>query len=286
MIRLFTEHRALTVFLLPLFTASYLLLNHLFPYFDVTNELNFGLFGTYFIEDTLPKQFAGGILVFLNAVGINLIFNQHNLYEKTTYLPAFIYIVWMSFFKVMYNPDGFLLSHTALIIMLSQLFRLNQNEDGRKLAFNTAFFAGIATCLHPAMIISLPFLFIMIWIVRPFVFRESLLILAGFITPLLYAGTLILFQNGDFQQEWKLNIISLENEQIKILVTASFILLFTIISFFGIRNKLQKSSIRFRKLVRILWVVFFLSVCVGVLNFLLLQQKEYFSLVFVTLSFF
>lgn len=286
MIRLFAENRALTVFLLPIFTVGYVLLNAFFPYFELSNEIDFGLFGTYTVATPLVKQIGGGAIVFLNAVAINLVFNNQNFHEKTIYLPAFIYIVWMSFFEEMYNPGGFLLAHTFYILILFQLFRLNQNEDGRKLVFNAAFFAGVATCLHPTMVILLPFLFIMVWILRPFVFRESLLLITGFITPLLYAGVLMLYQHEAFQWNWKLNFVAIENQPFNLFVMASLILLFILFSAFGIRAKLQKSSIRLRKLTRILWVLLFLAGCIGVTDFLLAQQEESFGLLFVILPFF
>lgn len=286
MIRIFTENRVLTVFLLPFFTVIYLLLNAQFPYFELTNELDLGLFGTYHLEDPLPKQVGGGVIVFLTAIGINYIFNYYNFHERNTYFPAFIYIVWMSFFEGMYNPDGFIIAHMAFILMVFQLFRLNQNEDGRKIVFNAAFFAGIATCMHLTNVVVLPFLFLMVWIVRPFVLRESLLLLAGFITPLLYAGVLILFQNDSLQQDWELTISDTWFDQTSVLITGIVAVLFIILSVFGIRGKLQKSSIRFRKLTRILWMFFFVSVSIGILDLLLLEQVDYFSLLFVSVSIF
>lgn len=286
MIRLFTENRALAVFLLPIFVVGYILLNHFYPYFEITKELDFGLFGTYTIPDVLPKQIGGGFFIFFNAIGLNLIFNNQNFFEKTTYLPAFIYIVWMSFFNGMYNLDGLLLSHSVCIIMISQLFRLNQNEDGRKLVFNAAFLVGLATCFHLTMVILLPFLFFMVWVVRPFVLRESLLLLAGFMVPLLYAGVFILFQGQSVEQSWEIHLQFFSGEQLSIFFIASLIFLFIIISFWGIRNKLKKSSIRFRKLIRMLWIFLFLTLCVGILDVLLSQETESLSLLFVILPFF
>lgn len=286
MIRLLIEDRAFTLFLLPLFTAIYVLLNVFFPEYNSSNEFDLGLFGTYLWNSSLTRQMIGGTVVFLNAIGINYIFNHYNFYEKTTYFPAFIYIVWMSFFEGMYNLDGFVISHIACILMILQLFKLNQNEDGRKIVFNAAFFAGLATCLHLTNVVILPFLFLMVWIARPFVLRESLLLLAGFITPLLYAGVLILFQNDSLQQDWELDTNNLWLDRAGIMIISTAALLFIILSVFGIRNKLQKSSIRFRKLTRILWMFFFMSLSIGLLDLLLLAQMDSFSLVFVVVPIF
>jgi hypothetical protein len=286
MIRFFSENRALTAFMLPIFMVAYILLNTIFPYYETSHELDFGLFGTYIIENTIYKQIGSGVLIFLNAILLNFIFNNQNIYDKTIHLPAFIYIVWMSFFREMYNPDGFLLVHTFYILIAIQLFRLNQNEDGRRAVFNAALFAGIATCLHPTLVIILPFLFAMVWVLRPFVFRESMLIIAGFITPLIYAGVAMLFNNESFQQNWSFNMIYLHEQPYKLLIIAAIMLLFIIVSVWGMRSKLQNSSIRFRKLSRVLWLLFLLTLFLGIIDLMILQQEEYFSLMFIVLPFF
>lgn len=285
MTHLFTENRGLTAFLLLAFTAVYLLLNSLFPQVELSTELNFGLFGSY-SSTIFVKQIAGVIIVLFNAIGINFIFNHYNFHEKSTYLPALIYVVWMSFFEEMYNPTSFILSHTLLIIVLFQLFRLNQNEDGRKMVFNAGFFAGLAVCFHLPLVIILPFLFLMVWSIRPFVLRESLLLLTGFCIPLIYAGVAILLFKIPFQQNWELNTHYLWIEELKLLVYFSFTFIFIVLSSFGIRGKLQKSSIRFRKYARILWLLLFGGIIVGMIDLLLSQQVEFFSLIFIPISIF
>lgn len=287
MLRLFTENRILSVFLLPIFIIVHTILNSYFSFFEVTNNIDLGLFGNHTLNSILPKQIIGGTLIFINSLGINYIFNHNNLFEKNTYLPSCIYIVWMSFFEGMYNPDGFIISHTACIVLFYQLFKLNQNEDGRRIVFNASFFAGIATCFHLPMVILLPFLFVMVWTIRPFVLRESLLIIAGFLTPLVYAGAYILIKKEPFiSLNWKLENDYYLFNQLNLLLITVVGLFYVVISVFGIRSKLQKSSIRFRKLVRILWLFFFLFICIGFVDFLITEQLKYFSLIFIILSFF
>lgn len=286
MIRLFTDNRVFTFLLLLAVTAVYTLLNFVFPQITTTNELNLGLWGTYTLQDTFPKQLAGGVLVFLNAVGINHVFNRHNLYEKNTHLPGFIYIVWMSFFEVTYNPNGFLVTHTAFILMINQLFKLNQNEDGRRTVFNLAIFTGIATTFHLTTVIILPFLFTMVWILRPFVFRESLLLLAGYITPLLYVGVLVLLNGDVVYQNWDFKVNYVWFERIDLLIYCSFALLYLLFGFIGMRAKLKQSSIRFRKLARLLWIFTFFAISVGAIDLLLVQRIEFFSLVVVSMAIF
>lgn len=286
MLRFFSENRVLTIVLLPLFILGYILLNTSVNEFSVTNDLDLGLFGAYSFDAIELKRIAGGIILLLNAFGINYIFNKHNFYDKTTYFPAFIYIVWMSFFGKTYNPDGFVLSHTAFILMLMQLMNFNQNEDGRKWVYNAAFFAGLATALSVTNGIVFLFLFLMIWTLRPFVVRESIIVVAGFITPLLYVLVLSLFDKSSLVENWTVNPISFMDQPYQFFVITSLIFFYILLGGLGIQYKLQKSSIRLRKLSRMLWVFFFLSLAIGTLELLVNQQVGHFSLLFIPLTFF
>ena len=125
-----------------------------------------------------------------------------------------------------------------------QLFRLYQNEDGRAAVFNAAFFAGISAVVHPPIIMILPFLFIMVWSIRPFVLRESLLLITGFGIPLIYGGIYL---------KWL---------------------------------EMKNSSIRFKKLVRILWVFMAIGALFGVSDYLLFGQIERFSFILLPIPFF
>jgi hypothetical protein len=46
--------------------------------------------------------------------------------------------------------------------MLYQFFKLKQNTDGRAQVFNGSLFAGIAATFFPPLLISLPFILVMI----------------------------------------------------------------------------------------------------------------------------
>lgn len=284
MMKFFTDNRMLAVLLLPLIVAGYTALNIQFSYFTITADVDFGLFGVYQVENTLYKSIAGALIVLVNAYLINFVFNHFNLHDKDTGLPGFIYTVWMSFFSGMYNPDGYLLAHTAIILMLFQLFRLNQNEDGRKIVYNAGLLAGIATSLHVTSVVVVPFVFFMVWTARPFVLRETILILAGIATPLCYAGVVMLLQNDTLPTDTRFNTTlsdMFESASLSVIVIAG---LFTLLSFIGLQVKLKNTSIRLRKISRILWLFFFMTLTGGIMDLLIQNDWEFFSMVFVVLS--
>lgn len=280
MIRFFTENRGFAALLLPLFIVAYFVLNaaNSAPF----EHLYFGFFGDYATQNSTMLQVIAASMLLVNASLLNYVFNIHNFYTKTTYLPAFIYIVWMSFYKEMYEPSGVLFSHTFFVLAINQLFYLNQNEDGRRNVFNASLFFGVGACLQPAILVIFPFIFISVWILRPFVFRETLLVMAGFLTPFLYAWVASTFQDKSFFEGWEFKIINFQDFNVFAIVFASFTLLFSLLSFWGMNVQMNKSSIRFRKQIRVLSWLFFASLIMGTINFIT-QKTTPFSYSFIIL---
>ena len=285
MVKLFISNRAIVVLLLPFIIGSYMALGYFTNPFRSESIINLGFFGQIEAPSLLTASLSF-LLVFLNAFLINYLFNKNEFYERNMYMPSLLYVVLMSFFHSFYTMDGLLLAHSLLILCALQLFRMKQNEDGRRPVFNAAFFAGLAAIVHPPIILILPLLFTMVWSIRPFVLRESLLLVAGFGVPLVYGGMYLKWTNSTIDLQLLKQMTDYENNQVHFLVTASIFLLMLILGGLGIQSRLRKSSIRFKKLVRILWLYLLLGVVFGLSDFLLFGQIERFSFLLIPIPFF
>jgi hypothetical protein len=186
MIRLFLENRIGVLLLLPVIITIYFLLNYKTGYYLPSIEVNLGLWNNVRLD---AKFFSliSSFLILVNAVGLNILFNINEFFEKNTYIVSLLYVVTMSFYHSFYSLNGSLIAQAFLILMLYQFFNLKQNVDGRSQVFNGSLFAGIAATFFPPLLISLPFVLVMIWIIRPFYFREMLLSIFGFGTPIIFA---------------------------------------------------------------------------------------------------
>jgi hypothetical protein len=169
---------------------------------------------------------------------------------------------------------------------LYQLFLLKQNDDSRAIVFNASFFAGLAAIVHPPVILILPFLFLMVWSIRPFVLRESLLITTGFGLPLIYGGLYLWWLNTSIDLELLKQTTSYDVQRINFLVTASLFLSMLFLSLIGIQSKMRVSSIRFKKLVNILWIIFFVGLIMGIGDVTFFGQIERFSFLLISIPFF
>lgn len=282
MIRLFLENRIGVLLLLPVIIAIYFLLNFQTGYYLPSAEINLGLWNSQLVDATIFSVIST-FLILLNAVGLNILFNINEFFDKNTYIVSLLYVVTMSFYHSFYSLNGSLIAHSFLILMLYQFFKLKQNVDGRAQVFNGALFAGVAATFFPPLLISLPFIFVMILIIRPFYLREILLSIFGFITPVIFAVVYVWTSNTRI--DWMI-LDDKTNFQLQtdfIVSMVVFAVLLTL-SVFSLSARLQKSSIRLKKQIQIIWVLIVLSVFLGVVDFLFFKQIERFSVLMIPLS--
>jgi hypothetical protein len=286
MIRLFLGNRSAVLFLLPFVILIYVIVNYFTNYYQYTSYSNFGFWGKVDLSSSFVLiQIISSTFILLNAVGINAIFNWNEFLGRNSFIPALIYVILMSYYHSFYKIDGLLISHSALIITLYLLFKLRQNEDGRKLVFNAGFFTGLAATFHPPIIGFLPFLYFMIWTIRPFLIREIILAFCGFITPLLYAGFYLMYSKTSIDLQLLKVPSNYDRRKFDFLVSTGIFTLSFLLSIISIQTSAQKSSIRLKKMVQILWWIIVTGIVLGILDYVLFKQIERFSLLMIPLSF-
>ena len=286
MVKLFLSNRSIVQFLLPLLVVVYIVFNHYSNYYHYFEFSNFGFWGKNVGINPVIAQILASLVVLGNAVVINAVFNWNQFLERNSFMPSLLYVVLMSFYHSFYEIDGLLLSHSFLIISLYQLYFLRQNEDGRKYVFNAAFFAGVASTFHPPLIGYLPFYFLMIWSIRPFIIREIILCLVGFIIPLLYASFFLTYTGTSIDMSLFKVSTNFQRQQFDFLVTSAIFLLSLILSFVSIQSHIKKSSIRLKKLTRILWWFVISGIIIGLIDFFFYNQIQRFSLIMIPFAFF
>lgn len=284
MIRLFLENRIGVLLILPFIIGFYLFLNMQFPYYKVVGEANLGFWSDALNGPIWVYQILSGFIILLNAVILNWTFNSHEFLDKNSYIVSLLYVVTMSFYHSFYSLDGSLIAHSFLILMLSQLFLLRQNSDGKRNVFNGFFFAGVASTFHPMLLFAFPFIVGMMLIIRPFIFRELILALVGFIIPNIYALVFLWFS----QSKISLKILeSASNFQLKtdFMITLILFGILLALGTFSLRKRMVKSSIRLKKQIQIIWLTVFIACSLGIFDFIYFHQIERFSLLMIPLSF-
>ena len=296
MIKIFLGNKLLVLFLLPLVIGGYIMLNSgvlssQTIFFEISKEVDLGLWGSFSLPNLTNKgfdwiQFMPGVLVLLNGLLLNFLFNINAFHDKNTYVISLLYTVLMSFYHSFYQVDGVLIAHTFLILSLFQLFELENNLDGRKIAFNAGFLYGCAASFHPPLIFGFPIIWLMLTRIRPFVFRETFLSTIGFITPLIYGFMLVLWNKNQINWNFIETSVNYTQKRLLFLISIGLFIFSALLSLWGIRIKNAKSSIRFRKLTAIIFLLLFIGIGLGTVEILFLKQYEWFSFGMIALALF
>lgn len=273
MVKLFFGNRSFALLFLPVIIGLFGVLNFFFHHHNGEEQVVLGFWGNLENQSYWPYQFGAFALIFLNAIMINNIFNRNDFMEKNNYLASLLYVVLMSFFHFFYFISGASLAQTLLILVFVQLFKLSQNEDGRRAVFNASILFGLAASLYPVLLIGTPFLFWMIWVMRPFILRESLLAFTGFVVPLVYAGVYGTFAGVKVVRE-EFSSSAGEWHYYDFVVLSFLVSLLIISSISEVVSKIGTSSIRSKKLFRMILLLIAFSMGIAIIEFLAFDKLE------------
>lgn len=291
MIRLFSGNNVIALILLPFLIAGYILLNQGFlgftnDFFELSSTIDLGLWGGVPSPPSIWVRIVSGAIILLNALGLNYLFNANVFYEKNTYIVSLLYVILMSFYHSFYQLDGVIIAQSFLILTLFQLFRLENNADGRATSFNAGFFFGIAASFHPSLIFVFPILWFMILRIRPFVLREMLLALVGFAVPLIYGFSYTLWKEEQINWNFIETSINYSQKQLIFLSSMALFIVAGLLSLYGLSTRNITSSIRFRKLTSIVLMFLLIGIGLGVIEIIFLKQYEWFSFTTISLALF
>lgn len=284
MVRLFFGNRTFALLILPFMAVLYVGLNFYFPYHLPEETAHFGFWGDFLPQSSWISQVIAPALVFGEAILINTLYNRNEFLDRNTFTPALLYFTLMSAFHSYYFLDGFALAQFCVIMALDQLYQLQQNEDGRKRAFNIGFWLGMACTFHPTLVLFLVVAFWMMWVIRPFIMRESMLLVLGFLIPLMYGGFYSAWAGIKIQNA-QITATAIELNIEDVLVIGGLTFLFIVLSLGTLTRKSQQSSIRLKKHFRILMIFIIFGLLLTIFEYLFFRKKEQFAMVFVPLVF-
>jgi hypothetical protein len=283
--KLYFGNNILALVLLPLIIGLYYTNNFLFGDQVIEAGLSFGFWGKTSGQGFFIYELSALLVVFVNAILINMIFNRNDFMEKNNFIISLLYVVCYSFFHSFYFLDGLSVAHCFLVLMLYQLFALRQNKDARRTAFNAAILFSLGCTFYPVLILVTPFLFWIIWIFRPIIAREASLIIVGLMLPLVYAALYgYLFDIEITLDEFSSSFaetVSLEMAVVGLLVLALFLFAIPVII-----NKINTSAIRLKKLFKMQLLLFCMFLAIGVLEGIFYEKRGGASLLIIPTIFF
>lgn len=284
MFKFFSSNQPFVVFLLPVLPLGNLVLEYFYPTLVVAEKAHTNL---WLIKPQVEFNWWLGIfaifLLTVNGMLVNSLFNRNEFYDKNTYLPSIIYVIIACLFPFSVLFNGEALAHTFIILMISQFFRLKQNEDGRAASFFSAFFLGGAATLNPIYILMLPFLWMSIARIRPIIGREYALTLFGLSMPMLY----LFYVNPVFYESLFVFDAKLVYNQFNgflLWIPYVVVSVLLILSYKNILSRLPTSTIRYKRLLSVVVFVFLYTLIISVATTYIYTTSYYLSAGAIVLS--
>lgn len=285
MLRLFLDNRVWVLLLLPAILALYLI-----SYF-LGYQAHFGQVNPptqllpYFANLSMAHVLAHFLMLLLNAVALNWVFNGREFLEKNTFIVSLNYLIFASFFHTWGQASWLFVAHLCCILGLGLFFGVKPQQNSKKAAFNASFAFGLSVLFEPEFIVLLPLLLLMFLVLRGYFWRELLLIVIGFLLPI--AGVFSYYYlSGESIQINFFAEFTYYNANWQDLTFIGLLALVLIFSLLGLRARLHKASLKLKKQTQILTVFTFFVFAIGIAAFFLSGQIGLLSLTILPFSFY
>jgi len=210
------------------------------------------------------NMLVAGILVFIQAMLLNLLVNRYNLLGRSSFLPALMYVTASSLFTPFLVLSPPLICNFLVIWMLFKLFDLYKGEGALSNTYDLGMIVAIGTLIYFPFI----FFFLVIWIAlvlfRPFNWREWIAGIIGYATIFFFLAVFYYLhdQFGQFFNIW----LPLGSKFPKINITNyyNYVLLIPVIIILGLcfvrlRQNFFKSYVQVRKSFQLLFFMFLVA---------------------------
>ncbi|MEM9824113.1 MAG: DUF6427 family protein [Bacteroidota bacterium] len=222
----------------------------------------------------ISAQIIAIVLVFFQAILINVMVARHRLGNEVTLFPGLFYVFLTSCLSDFLYLSPLLMANTFYILAIMELFNSYKKPSAAGKIYNVGLWAGIGSLFYFSYLIFFLFGFIALGILRAFRFRERIILLLGLLSTLVLAAAysfwtdqLALFWQQQFSHN--LGFFDLEGETNWLTwVKISLLGLLLIICVLSYNRYVFKKNIQKQKYINILYWGLLLSA------FTLLFQRE------------
>ncbi|MCC6691451.1 MAG: hypothetical protein IT235_07955 [Bacteroidia bacterium] len=141
------------------------------------------------------------VLIVIQAFLFNYITDKFELIGKSSYLPALMYVIFTSFSRDLLLLHPMLFANIFILLTLNHVLNMYRLPSAQPQSFNAGFMVAVASLFYFPAAFLLLFVFISIIILRPFFWREWVIVILGFLLPYIYINTWYFLING-FDSFW------------------------------------------------------------------------------------
>ena len=216
------------------------------------------------------------LIILISAIVLNDVINKNELFNRNTFLPALLYLIFMSAIKEHQVLSPIVISNLFWILAFKQLFNIYSQVPCKSQVFNATVLMLFGGLFYFPSLLMAALVWVALKILRPFVWREWIVPFFAFIVFGAYCMVTLIW--GNSINNWS-DYFTFDSEQysfIQIVISWPYYILLGIVlflvSFSGgtILKQYKASSLRFRKII-----FFFLFIII--LSIAILSIVQYFS---------
>ena len=285
-IRLFLDNRVWVLLLLPAVLSLYLV-SFLFGFDDIygLNKATISIIEPFLHQFPSAHILANFLMLLINALALNWIFNSYEFLEKNTYIISLLYLIFTSFFHNWGDPSWLFVAHLCSIFGFGVLFSIKPQHNAKKQAFNAGFLFGLSLFFETSFVLLLPVLLVLLMILRGGQIRELLLLTIGYSMPFGFYMSLYFLANHTFP-DFPLPVSSFYKPNWFETICLAIVVALFGFSLLGLRARLGKASLRLKKQTQILTVFMFLCAALGLATLFFWGQAALLSLLVLPFSFY
>tara|TARA_B100000900_G_scaffold379323_1_gene364149 strand:+ start:114 stop:1079 length:966 start_codon:yes stop_codon:yes gene_type:complete len=219
--------------------------------------------------------FAG--LSFFTSFKINRIINKSVLFPKSFYLPGFLYLALIVFYapvEYLYLPA---ISNLFIVLAMGEFFQIFRNESCKNLIFKANLYLFLSVFFSPLNFVLIPISWVILFIIRPFEWREYIMPIIVFLLFAIYIVPFALvYNNLDIWliTWWKsLTEFMFLPEKFLTIIYIIFLSVGLIFSINPISNTFVKSNNRYKKIIWVIISLLFFSFIIALISVFNMNYK-------------
>jgi hypothetical protein len=208
------------------------------------------------------------ILIFIQALMLNMLVNNQRLQTRPSYLTGMCYLLFTAVFTKWYGLSASLIASTFLIWILTKLCNLQNNPHPKTSLYNIGLLLGVTTFFYFP---SLAFIFLVlmgITITRPFRFSEWIIAFVGIITPyyfLLSYNFLLDKKQPDFSKLFDSGVPSFFKTGTEY-AALTIIVIVVLLGIYWVQDNMRRLLVQSRNTWAIIYIFMLISLVIPFLN--------------------
>jgi hypothetical protein len=187
--------------------VPYLLYEHHVPVFIYEEPFSFILLEkfSFILDDVLLNVSITSLLIFIQGIWLNNIVNEFSILYKGSYLPSLCYVITASIFPGFLTLNACTLSIFFLLWIFIRLFRLYKSNNALYICFDSGMIIALASLFYFPSVLWLLIVFFALLLFRPFIWREWLAAICGFMVPYIFLAMYYFWNDkfGSFTSIWE-----------------------------------------------------------------------------------